>query len=319
MDRSRHVNRREWVRHRVRVVAVSTGISAALLAALLPAPVQPAPVSTTRPAVSTPSPTPSPTPPPCQEPSYLGFGCDWVSRKAAIETLIASAPGHPALILHDRLTGTEYQAGPTDRASWTGSTIKLALALVAIETERERGQQLPSRTSEDIALMLSVSDDAAASRMWSRYGGTRLLTIFRERFGMAGLVMAGSNGDWGALTCVPADLTALVLYLLDHTSPETRANLTHAMRTVGDIQRWGVWGAGPNMRPGVKDGWLHTAGTWTVATVGFAGPDERYVISIMYPMPAGQDSLTLGAQTLTDLTALIFGRATPAPAIIRPS
>lgn len=40
---------------------------------------------------------------------------------------------------------------------------------------------------------------------------------------------------------------------------------------------------------------------------------------MMYDMPPGQDSLDLGAHTLSDITALLFGAKTPAQIVVRPS
>jgi hypothetical protein len=47
---------------------------------------------------------------------------------------------------------------------------------------------------------------------------------------------------------------------------------------------------------------------WVVHSVGFAGPGERYVVAVMYDLPAGHGAKD-GAQTVTDVVALAFGRA----------
>ena len=79
------------------------------------------------------------------------------------------------------------------------------------------------------------------------------------------------------------------------------------------IQQWGVWGAGPPSRPGNKNGWVHAGGTWAVATVGFAGPGERYILAIMDDLGT-QAGFRAGADTLTQAAAILFqGHRVPAP------
>ncbi|WP_018347526.1 serine hydrolase [Longispora albida] len=246
-----------------------------------------------------------------------GWDCSWSPRFAAASALVGPAPGNPAFILYDRRTGARHTAGPAGRVSWTGSTSKLALVTYALEEARSGAQPLTADIRDDLGLMLHVSDDEAATRVWEHYGADDLTEVFRDRYGMTGLEMAGTNNDWGALACRPADLVALMTHVLDRLHPEDRAWVVAAMRSVGDVQRWGVWGAGPAQRPGVKNGWLDAGDDvsgWNTITVGFFGPGERYVLAAMYPMPAEPGSIAAGGQLLTDLAAILAGQPTPAPA-----
>ena len=99
-------------------------------------------------------------------------------------------------------------------------------------------------------------------------------------------------------------------YVLTTLDPADRAHVVAAMRGVGDIQRWGVWAAGPAQRPGTKDGWSveSDAGRqhWCTSTVGFAGPGERYVVAVMDDLPPGADIGT-GVHAVSDLVATVFG------------
>ena len=140
-------------------------------------------------------------------------------------------------------------------------------------------------------------------------------------YGMTKLAFQpGFAHRWGHLKCTPDDLAALMGYILDKLLPDDRAYLVDAMRSVGAVQRWGVWGAGPDQHPGNKDGWSvePDGGTrhWVADTVGFAGPDERYVVAAMYHVPpsAGTTSAGVhsGALVVSDLVATVFGAPVPA-------
>ena len=105
--------------------------------------------------------------------------------------------------------------------------------------------------------------------------------------------------------------------------PADRASIVDRMRGVGGPQRWGVWAAGAELRPGVKNGWdyLAEAGSderrWVTATMGFVGPGERYIVAALYDQPpGGLDSIEIGVHVLTDLVATVFGAPVPAPAVV---
>ncbi|GIG57833.1 hypothetical protein Lfu02_22050 [Longispora fulva] len=256
-------------------------------------------------------------------PGCGGWPCEWAARFQQATARIAASPGQLGLVLRDRVTGATWQAGAADQTSWTGSTIKLAMAVYVLEQSRAGAVTLGPGDREDIADMLSVSDDEAADRIWAGFGEQGMLPVFQGRYGMSGLAMEGENDDWGALVCRPDDLANLMAYVLGSLNSEDRAYVVGAMRHVAEIQHWGVWSVGPALEPGVKNGWLEDSyddeSHWDTSTVGFVGAGQRYILAIMYQMPTGEDSLERGVRTLSDLAAALFGQATPAPAVVRPS
>jgi hypothetical protein len=173
--------------------------------------------------------------------------------------------------------------------------------------------------------MLSVSDNPAADALGNRYA-TADPAAWMARFHGFGMTTATYVDTfpkrWGFVKCSAQDLVAVMDYILTRADPADRTYLVSAMRAVGDIQHWGVWGAGPALQPGVKGGWSvekdNGASHWITATVGFAGPNERYSIGAMYHQLPGGDSLDEGVHTLTDLIATVFGAPVPAPVVIPP-
>ena len=232
------------------------------------------------------------------------------------------AHGYLSAVFTDRVTGAVWRTGDTTHPGWTASTIKLAIATDLLRSERAGQIALSAADRHDMATMLNYSDEAASDRLWMAYGGDAMLARFRTDFDMAGLHFVPGftpTTYWGFVKCTTDDLAALMHYVLTSTNPADRDYLVAAMRGVAPNQRWGVWGAGVAQRPGNKDGWSFESDSygrhWVTDTVGFAGPDERYAVAIMYQVgPAG--SLAGGVHTVSDLTALLFGAPTPAPVTV---
>ncbi|WP_130291309.1 hypothetical protein [Pseudonocardia sediminis] len=257
--------------------------------------------------------------PPCDP--VPGWSCEQSARFAAVEKKIDGLPGpdgHLAVSFTDRTTGRTWTAGDVTHPGWTASTIKLAIATDLLEGDRTGRSALSGADRDDMAAMLHSSDNEATDRLWKRHGGDDMLARFRDRYGMGGVAFQPgftTSTYWGFVKCTTADLASLGRHILDRTDPADRAHLVTAMRGVAENQRWGVWAAGAGNRPGDKNGWSQEKDAygehWVTDTVGFAGPDERYVVAIMYQVPP-QGSLDDGVHAVSDVTALLFGAPTPA-------
>ena len=303
-------------------------VLAALLVAVLaacgraPAPVAaPAPSAPAPPAPSTPAPAPT-ADPRCPDPAW---SCEQQQRfaAAAAHARRAAGPqGHLAAVLVDRTTGATWRTGDTARPGWTASTIKLAIAADLLARDRAGTIGLTAADRRDLAGMLNSSDEAASDRLWKAYGGADMLDRFRTRFGMTTLRFVPGftpRPYWGFVKCSTDDLAHLAEHVLTATDPADRAQLVAALRGVAPNQRWGVWAAGAAERPGNKDGWSFEADPggrhWVTATVGFAGPDERYVVAVSDQLDPG-GTLPQGVHAVSDLVALLFGRPVPAPVTV---
>ena len=256
-------------------------------------------------------------------PSCSPWGCEQDARFTAATTFIAAQKGHLGIVVKDRVNGTVWRAGEPDFPIWAGSTPKLAFTVALREQAAAGRVKLSTSDQAEIARMLSVSDNNAADDMWDRYANSAaLMTTWQKTYGMTtATYVNGFPARWGFVKCTSQDLVNLMSYILDKLGPGDRQYIVDSMRTVGPPQQWGVWGAGASLRPGVKDGWSvekDDNGTdhWITATVGFVGPDERYVVGAMYDQIPGTDSIEAGVHVLTDLVATVFGAPVPAPAVI---
>lgn len=289
-------------------------VSNALAPQVLPTPQVPAPPAA--PAVAPPPPSSSP-PADCSD---SGWSCaqqrfaaagDYISRNV-------SGNGYLAVAFTDRQTGTVWRFGPTRHEGWTASTIKLAIATDLLRRQRAGQVTLTAGDRHDMATMLNFSDEAASDRLWAKYGGEDMLARFRNQYGMTGLhFVPGFTAKtyWGFVKCTTDDLAALMNYVFAQLNPADRVYLIGAMRGVAPNQQWGVWAAGSDQQPGNKDGWSFEADPygkhWVTDTVGFAGPDERYLVAVMYQVdPSG--TLAGGVHAVSDVVALLFGVPVPA-------
>ena len=139
---------------------------------------------------------------------------------------------------------------------------------------------------------------------------------------MTGIQFPTTERLWGAVKCTAQDLAALMTYILDKMHADDRAYLLQAMRSVHQVQRWGVYAAGGGQAPGNKNGWnveKNEAGQnhWVTDSIGFAGPGERYIVSVMYALPGNTQAkghtLDAGVHAVSDVVATIFGAPVPAP------
>jgi hypothetical protein len=281
----------------------------------------PHPVAATAAPAEVAAPSPAPNPADC--PGRGGWGCVQGRRFAAVADYLApklGPHGYLGVVFTDRTTGQSWRFGATSHPGWTASTVKLAIATDLLDRRRAGLITLTAADRHDMDTMLNFSDEAASDRLWRRFGGDDMLDRFRTQFGMTDLRFVPgftTRTYWGFVKCTTDDLAALMHYVMTRTDPVDRGYLVAAMRGVAPNQRWGVWAAGVDQRPGNKDGWSDERDPygkhWVTNTVGFAGPGERYLVSVMYQVdPAG--SLATGVHTVSDVVALLFG--TPVPAAI---
>lgn len=255
-------------------------------------------------------------------PDQSAWSCAQQQRFAAAQAYVrqrVGGRGYLGVVFTDRQSGHTWRLGPTRRDGWTASTIKLAIATDLLIRQRAGEITLSGADQRDLASMLHVSDNAATDRLWASYGGSSMLARFRDRYGMTGLHFVpgfSATTYWGFVKCTPEDLAALLGFIFTRLAGPDLAYLIGALRGVAPNQQWGVWAAGPAQQPGNKDGWSYETDPygkhWVTNTAGFAGPDERYLIAVMYQLdPAG--TLEQGVHTVSDVVALLFGEPVPAP------
>ena len=187
---------------------------------------------------------------------------------------------------------------------------------------REAETQHRSLTASEVRLarlMITESDNDAASALWAHVGRARL----RYFLGRAGMkqTQLGPGGYWG-LTLITAHderlLLDLLMYpntVLDTASRNFALNL---MAQVIPSQRWGVpAGAPTDLTVHVKNGWLPLATHgWRIHSIGcFTGHHRGYIIVALT-----QDNPTMayGITTIQQAAEVIHRQLNPAATAFAP-
>ncbi len=236
---------------------------------------------------------------------------DLGARAAAADAFVATRPGVVGYVLRDRTTGALYRNTHAGNPVWTASTIKLAMVVDLLSRQRGGSITLTDADNQLIAAMLHSSDDDAADTLWSRYGGPDHQAYNNDfpAYGMTDLRPQRGFTNifpyWGFQKTTPDDLDRLINYTLTRLNPADTARIVDALQHVDPDQQWGVWGAGPAMAPGNKDGWSLEDHGWVVNTVGFAGRGQRYTLAVMNDLgnAGGYDD---GVATTTRVSELLL-------------
>lgn len=236
--------------------------------------------------------------------------CDFRERLVEAERYLQTRPGTVGFVLRDRATGGVYRNAHAAAAIWTASTIKLAMVADLLTREQAGSVRLTATDRQRLVAMLRNSDNDAADELWSRYGGSsNVFNTNFARFGMTGLRPQPGFGDtypyWGFQKGTADDFDALMNYVLSGLTQQNAAAVVAEMQRVDTSQQWGVWGAGPVLSPGNKNGWSQEQGGWVVNSVGFAGQGQRFTLAILHALN-GEGGYADGVQTTTALARILL-------------
>jgi beta-lactamase class A len=234
------------------------------------------------------------------------------ARRPELLRYLSTVPGTVGLVVRDTVTGSTSQAGDPAHATWTASTIKLAVATALLERNRAGTIRLTGADRANLRSMLVDSSNDATDALWQKYDGVAMIPAFQQRYGMATLaVVSGYRPYWRHLQCSAADLAAVMAFALANLAAADRADLVGWLRAAARVQPWGVPAAGTGAAPGHKPGWAfkpeNRPDHWVVHSVGFAGAGERYVVAVTYDLPKGRTAKQ-GAQVVSDVAALAFAQ-----------
>jgi beta-lactamase class A len=236
---------------------------------------------------------------------------DLAARVAQADAYLATRPGTVGYVVRDRSTGAAYRNAAAGTLVWTASTIKLAMVVDLLARATAGRLALTDDDRRLMTAMLHSSDDDAADTLWARYSGPDHMAFNRDfpAYGMTDLQPQRGFSDtypyWGFQKSTADDLDRLINHTLTRLPPEQTAAIVTELQRVDPNQQWGVWGAGPGMAPGNKDGWSQEEGGWVINSVGFAGPQQRYTLSMMNALN-GEGGYDEGVETTTRLAQILL-------------
>ncbi|MFC8129627.1 serine hydrolase [Streptomyces sp. NPDC057302] len=238
--------------------------------------------------------------------------------KKDITAALKNRKGTVAVGLHDRTTKTTCTLRSTtafDSASVVKTTVLATLLWDAKKTERK----LTARESDLAYAMITKSDNAATSKLWSQLGTAKVKGFLRAA--KMTKTVPGSGGYWGLTRINAADeqkLLALVTAPNSVLSDNARAYILKLMGKVVSSQRWGTPAGAPSgVKIHVKNGWLQrSTHGWRVHSIGaFKGGGHDYTISVL---THGNSTMNYGVATIQGVAKAIHKDLTPtAPAARR--
>jgi beta-lactamase class A len=202
---------------------------------------------------------------------------------AGIEGALRGRAGHQAVTVRDAVTGVSCHAG-SGRHFDSASIVKAVILAALLRWHQEAGEPLSPREEHEATLMITQSDNDAATFLWDEVGPGRL----RRFLGLAKMdqTRPGRGGYWG-LTQVTAHDEMLLLELLTLPNPvlsaASRSYQLALMARVIPSQRWGTPAGAPgDVTVHVKNGWLPDDDGWHVNSIGaFTGKGRSYAIAVL--------------------------------------
>ena len=255
----------------------------------------PQPQETTPPGATTP-PTP-PNPNPAGIPAIDPAVVEEAARKVEPNTTLGA-------VVYDRATGTTPLSLDADRQFRSASLVKLMIAIDALH------QGVSAAQREQLARMLSVSDDDIASAFWVRLGPNLVPRVARL-VGLQNTEAPELAGRWGEVKVTANDMVRVYQYVMDRMAPEDRSLVVDALGEAPEYaaddfdQHFGI-PDGLDLPWAIKQGWGNNDHAMVLHSTGLVGTKWRYVVVLLTEHPLGSGWRT-SANSVTAAAAALQG------------
>jgi hypothetical protein len=199
-----------------------------------------------------------------------------------IDAALAGRQSSVGLDMTDGQTGITCTYHAT-RHFIAASAIKVTILAALLLKCQEENRNLTAREVRLAWLMITQSDNAAATALWNDVGYANM----QHFLDVAGMTQTELNPAWG-LTLLTAHDETLLLGLL--SAPNNVLTMPHRiyarylMARVIPSQRWGVSAGAPSsVIVHLKNGWLPYPGTvWEINSIGiFTSTHRVYLMSVL--------------------------------------
>jgi len=210
---------------------------------------------------------------------------------------------------------TDSKAGVTcwyhsTKHFYAASVIKVTILGALLRKAIEQKRYLTSTEVQEAKLMITQSDNNAASALWDELG----IPFIQHFLNLVGMAQTQLNAAWG-LTLITAHDELVLLGVLSNPNKvlddASRAYALGLMAQVIPSQRWGVpAGAPTSVTVHVKNGWLPYPGSlWEINSIGtFTAPHRTYMITMLtYENP----SMAYGIDTIEGAAEVIHALLNP--------
>jgi hypothetical protein len=217
--------------------------------------------------------------------------------------------GVHAVSVFDRVTGVYCLYNGSQHFD-SASIVKAIIMAALLRWHQETNTPLSSWEKSEATLMITQSDNDAATALWDELGMDNL-QHFLNLAGM-GETQLGQDGEWG-LTQVTAHDEMLLLELL--TAPNSvldASSRSYQLGLMDQVTNWEAWGVTAGTPSGVtwhvKNGWLPDATGWHINSIGtFSGPGTNYMIAVLSDNTDMNDDEQYGINTIEGVARLVQG------------
>ena len=235
---------------------------------------------------------------------------------AKISQSLSSRQSTVGLSLVDNKTRISCWYNST-RHFYAASVVKVTILGALLRLAEEQHRYLTSTEAHEARLMITQSDNDAATALWNELG----LRFMQHFLNLAGMRQTKLNQAWG-LTLITAHDERLLLKLL--TVPNgvlDKPSRSYALGLMADViasQRWGVpAGAPASVTVHVKNGWLPYPGTvWEINSIGAFTATHRTYIIVM--LTYGNPTMAYGVTTIEGAAEVIHALLNPGMAAAVP-
>jgi beta-lactamase class A len=187
----------------------------------------------------------------------------------------------------------------------SASVVKATILAALLRWHQETGKPLSANEKYLATLMITQSDNDAATALWNEVGYTRL----QHFLNLARMTETelGQDGYWGLTEITARDELTLLRLLTQSNavlSDYSRDYELGLMSQVIPSQRWGVpAGAPKGVTVHVKNGWLPDPVSWDINSIGaFSGHGRDYMIAVL---TNGNPSMAYGVGTVQAVAEVV--------------
>ena len=206
-----------------------------------------------------------------------------IRLSADIKAALRGRAGQHAVTIYDTVTKvTCYIDG--DRHFDSASIVKTIILGALLRWHQETGRPLSAAEKEKARLMITQSDNGAATALWDEVG-MRRLQHFLDLAKMQ-QTQLGLYGYWGLTQVTTHDEMLLLELLTTPNSVLTVSSRSYELGLMAKVipgQRWGTpAGAPAGVTVHVKNGWLPDNTGWHINSTGaFTGKNKNYLMAML--------------------------------------
>ena len=204
----------------------------------------------------------------------------------------------------------------TYHAAWhfyAASAIKATILAALLRKAQEQHRQLTASEKRLAWLMITQSDNDAATALWDDVG----ISHIQHFLNLAKMSQTRLNAAWGLSLLTAHDETLLLTLLSGPNrilSETSRVYAQYLMSHVTASQRWGVpAGAPKSVTVHVKNGWLPypVSSDWEINSIGFFTSRHPYRVYTIAMLTHANPTMAYGIETIEEAAEVIHRDLNP--------